>query len=58
MDLKKPLTFEEQLDKLVTHGIVITDKEKAIDILKKVNYYRFTGYALLLRTSQHDLQPT
>ena len=38
MDLKKPLTFEEQLDKLVTHGIVITDKEKAIDILKKVNY--------------------
>jgi abortive infection bacteriophage resistance protein len=29
MDLKKPLTFDEQLDKLVAHGIVISDKEKA-----------------------------
>ena len=49
MDLKKPLTFEEQLDKLVAHGIVISDREKANDILKKVNYYRFTGYALQFR---------
>jgi abortive infection bacteriophage resistance protein len=49
MDLKKPLTFDEQLDKLVAHGIVISDKEKAKDILKKVNYYRLTGYALQFR---------
>ena len=27
MDLKKPLTFDEQLDKLVAHGIVISDRE-------------------------------
>lgn len=49
MDLKKPLTFDEQLDKLIAHGMVISDREKAIDILKKVNYYRFTGYALQFR---------
>ena len=41
MDLKKPLTFDEQLDKLITHGMIISDREKAKDILKKVNYYRF-----------------
>ena len=49
MDLKKPLTFDEQLDKLVAHGMIITDREKAKDILKRVNYYRFTGYALQFR---------
>ena len=49
MDLKKPLTFDEQLDKLAAHGMVISDREKAKDILKKVNYYRFTGYALQFR---------
>lgn len=46
MDLKKPLTFDEQLDKLETHGMIIADREKAKDILKRVSYYRFTGYAL------------
>lgn len=49
MDLKKPLTFDEQLDKLIAHGMVISDREKAKDILKKVNYYRFTSYALQFR---------
>lgn len=49
MDLKKPLTFDEQLDKLEAHGIIISDREKAKDILKRVNYYRFTGYALQFR---------
>ena len=37
MDLKKPLTFDEQLDKLIAHGMVILDREEAKDILKKVN---------------------
>ncbi len=49
MNLKEPLTFDEQLDKLVAHGIIISDRTKAKDILKKVNYYRFTGYALQFR---------
>lgn len=43
MDLKKPLTFDEQLDKLINHGMIVADREKAKDILKRVNYYRFTG---------------
>ncbi len=32
MDLKNPLNFDEQLDKLVAHGMIITDRQKAKDI--------------------------
>ena len=32
MDLKKPLTFDEQLDKLAAHGMIIRDREKAKEI--------------------------
>lgn len=50
MDLKKPLTFDEQIDKLQEHGMIVPDGERAKDVLKRVNYYRFTGYALQFRT--------
>lgn len=50
MELKQPITFEEQISRLQLHGIKISDPEKAIEILKQVNYYRFTGYALQFRT--------
>lgn len=49
MDLKNPLTLDEQLDKMIAHGIVIWDREKAKELLKRVNYYRFTDYALQFR---------
>ncbi len=51
MDLKKPLTFDEQIEKLISHGMVISDKEKAKKILSQINYYRFTGYTLQYRKS-------
>lgn len=45
MNLKKPLTFDEQLDKLVAHGMVIYDREKAKDILKRcIIYIKWTKY--------------
>lgn len=49
MRLKKPLNFEQQIERLKEHGITIEDELKAKDVLKKVNYYRFTGYALQFR---------
>lgn len=48
-DVNKRLTSDEQLDKLASHGIIISDREKAKDVLKRVNYYRVTGYALQFR---------
>ena len=38
MDLKQPLSFEEQLNRLKVHGIVVNDEQKAIEILKQINY--------------------
>ena len=49
MDLKIPMTFEEQIEKLKYHGMVIEDEEKAKKLLSEINYYRFTGYALQFR---------
>ena len=38
MELKKPLTFEEQVDKLISHGLIVEDRELAKEILETVNY--------------------
>lgn len=56
MDLKQPLTYEEQLEKLISHGVLIDDskKDKYLEILSKTNYYRFTGYALQYRLTEND----
>lgn len=54
MELKPPLTFEEQSGRLKHHGMIIDSKDKALTILKQVNYYRFTGYALENRKSKHS----
>ncbi|WP_188067055.1 Abi family protein [Brevibacillus brevis] len=46
VELKPPTTFEEQLNILRTRGVVIPDEKYSISILKRINYYRFTAYAL------------
>lgn len=52
--LKKPLTFEEQVEKLISHGMVVDNNKDVLTVLKEKNYYRFTGYALQDRVSPHD----
>ncbi len=49
MQLKAPMTFEDQIGKLIEHGIVIADTKKVEKLLSEINYYRFTGYALQYR---------
>ena len=46
---KPPLSYEAQIDKLVEHNLIITDRDTARDMLKMVNYYRFTGYLVPFR---------
>lgn len=59
MDLKKPLTFEEQVAQLQSHGLIVDDYSEAITFLRQVNYYKFTGYTLQFRadTQSSDLSP-
>lgn len=45
--LKPPLTFKEQITKFKEdHKLEIEDEAKALEILKKTNYYRLSGYGL------------
>ena len=49
--LKKALTYEQQVTRLTEHNLIITDRESAIAILKKVNYYRLSAYGIGLAKS-------
>ncbi len=44
--LKDPKTFEEQIEILRSRNMEIENEERAIEILKRTNYYRLTAYAL------------
>lgn len=46
MELKKPTSFEEQVELLKKKNIIVKDKSSCIDFLSKTNYYRLTGYYL------------
>lgn len=53
MELKKPLDFNEQVRRLEKHGMQVSNENFAIRILREINYYRFTGYALQFRINPH-----
>ena len=45
--LKPALTYSQQIDRLKNvHSLSITDDDDALEILKKVNYYRLSAYGL------------
>ncbi len=44
--IKTPSSVEEQITILESRGLIITDKQKSINILKEIGYYRFSGYTL------------
>ena len=46
MELKKPTTFEEQVNLLKKKNIIVTNKASCMDFLSKTNYYRLSGYYL------------
>lgn len=43
--LKPPLSFNGQLSKLESRGLIIDDKNEALNILHSVNYYRLHAYS-------------
>lgn len=50
MELKKALTYEEQVDRLEkVHNLTIDSKEDAISILSRINYYRLSAYGIGLK---------
>jgi len=50
IDLKPALSYDEQLERLSSiHNLIISDENKAKNILKRVNYYRLSGYGIGLK---------
>ncbi len=50
MELKPALTYEEQINRLESvHNLKINNSKSAIEILKRVNYYRLSGYGIGLK---------
>ena len=49
LELKKPFSFDEQVQRLISHGMEVNDIDLARRVLSEINYYRFTGYALQFR---------
>jgi abortive infection bacteriophage resistance protein len=50
--LKPPKKFEEQLEILKSRGLIINNESFALEILKRINYYRLTGYMLSFKTPE------
>ncbi|MEG1930670.1 MAG: Abi family protein [Anaerovorax sp.] len=47
--VKPFLTIEQQLNLLVSRGLIVTNRDMAAEILQTLNYYRFSAYSLTLR---------
>ena len=54
MELKKPLSFEEQAERLAEHKIDTSSFGDVRSVVKQTGYYRLSGYSLQYRRSATD----
>lgn len=50
MEVKRPTSIEEQIDKIAERGCDIGSREFARKVLSEINYYRLTAYFLPFKT--------
>ena len=53
-NLKKPLNLSLLVERLKEHNLTIENESKAREVLSRLSYYRFSGYALQFRQSPND----
>lgn len=53
MEVKKPTSIEEQIDKIAERGCDIGSREFAGYVLNKISYYRLTAYFLPFKTENN-----
>ena len=52
-ELKPALTYDRQIERLISeHNLMIADSENAKKIIRKVNYYRLSGYGIGLKQNR------
>jgi abortive infection bacteriophage resistance protein len=52
--IKSPKTYEEQMNILKSKNIIISDKKFCLNALSRLNYYRFTAYALQYKINEDE----
>ncbi len=58
MTYEKPWSsYETQLDLLVSRGMLVTDRSRALDYLKRIGYYRLSGYWFSFRERSEPCCP-
>ena len=57
MEVKKPATLDEQIDKMTSRGCCIDDRNFAKRVLSEINYYGLTAYFLPFKTNQDTYKP-
>lgn len=52
--VKEAKTYQEQVDNLINnHGLIISDRNRAIMILSNVSYYRLSAYGIGLKQADN-----
>ena len=54
LDMKEPKAYIEQLAILRKRGCLIENESKAIQVLMRIGYYRFSGYLLAYKRRDGD----
>jgi abortive infection bacteriophage resistance protein len=54
---KPPRTFEEQAELIISRGLLVDDKNKLVNILSFVNYYRLSAYWYPFKQPDESLLP-
>ncbi|MFI3214785.1 MAG: Abi family protein [Eubacteriales bacterium] len=59
MNIKKPTTFEKQLELIRDKGFLIPEEQEqqCVEFLKRTNYYRFSAYLLPFRRNEGEYFP-
>jgi len=55
---KPAISFEEQLEKYISRGLIVSDKQAALKKLKSIGYYRFSGYSYPFRMRNENGEVT
>lgn len=54
---QKPwLSYQDQIKRLESRGMIVNDEAAAMEFLQHLNYYRFSGYGLAFETARHQFQ--
>ena len=54
---KLPISWDKQIDLLVSRGLLVSDRERCEKFLRQVSYYRFSAYCILFEIKRHEFSP-